>query len=83
VIAVEFSKMAGKLREMIKRNSLEKIITVVEARLEEADLCIPNNSVDLIISEWMGYTLFYERMFDSVIFARDKYLKIGGHMIPD
>ena len=30
--------------------------------------------VDIIISEWMGYFLFYESMLDTVIFARDKWL---------
>ena len=32
------------------------------------------SQVDIIVSEWMGYFLFYESMLDSVIFARDKYL---------
>ena len=39
--------------------------------------------VDVIVSEWMGYCLFYEAMFDSVIFARDNFLKSGGIMIPN
>ena len=39
--------------------------------------------VDIIVSEWMGYCLFYEAMFDSVIFARDAFLKKGGIMIPN
>lgn len=39
--------------------------------------------VDIIISEWMGYFLLYESMLDSVMFARDKYLKKGGKMLPD
>jgi hypothetical protein len=33
-----------------------------------------SSQVDIIVSEWMGYFLFYESMLDSVIFARDKYL---------
>ena len=28
--------------------------------------------IDCIVSEWMGYCLLYEAMFDSIIFARDK-----------
>ena len=28
--------------------------------------------VDIIISEWMGYCLFYESMLDTVLYARDK-----------
>ena len=39
--------------------------------------------VDIIISEWMGYFLLRESMLDSVIYARDKYLKKStGLMFP-
>ena len=31
----------------------------------------------------MGYFLLYESMLDTVLLARDKYLKPGGHMFPD
>ena len=31
----------------------------------------------------MGYCLFYESMLDSVLFARDKWLRPGGLMFPD
>ena len=37
----------------------------------------------MIISEWMGYFLLYESMFDSVMFARDKWLCEGGIMLPN
>ena len=30
--------------------------------------------VDVIISEWMGYFLFYESMLPTLIYARDKWL---------
>ena len=30
--------------------------------------------VDIIISEWMGYCLFYESMLNTVLYARDKWL---------
>jgi len=30
--------------------------------------------VDAIVSEWMGHFLIFERMLDSVIYARDKFL---------
>ena len=39
--------------------------------------------VDIIVSEWMGYCLFYESMLDSVLFARDKLLASDGLMFPD
>lgn len=38
--------------------------------------------VDIIVSEWMGYCLLFEAMFDSVLWARDRYLVPGGLMVP-
>lgn len=38
---------------------------------------------DIIISEWMGYFLFYECMIDTIIHARNVYLKKGGYMFPN
>ena len=40
--------------------------------------------VDVIVSEWMGFYLLHESMLDSVMFARDKYLKKDprGIMLP-
>ena len=38
--------------------------------------------VDIIISEWMGYFLLRESMLDSVLVARDKFLKPGGALYP-
>lgn len=47
------------------------------------ELVVPVEKVDIIISEWMGYFLLYESMLDSVLWARDKYLKQGGRMLPN
>ena len=57
------------------------VITLVKGKLEEAEL--PIQQFDIIISEWMGYFLLYESMLDTVLLARDKYLKPGGLMFPD
>ncbi|KAG7225724.1 hypothetical protein INR49_012310 [Caranx melampygus] len=54
---------------------------VYGGKVEEVEL--PVEKVDIIISEWMGYCLFYESMLNTVIFARDKWLKPGGLMFPD
>lgn len=56
-------------------------ITLVKGKLEEAEL--PIKEFDIIISEWMGYFLLYESMLDTVLLARDKYLKPGGLIFPD
>lgn len=31
----------------------------------------------------MGYFLLYESMFDSVLYARDKWLRKGGILLPN
>ncbi|CAD7936059.1 unnamed protein product, partial [Amoebophrya sp. A120] len=46
-------------------------------------LPIDRNSVDIIISEWMGYLLLYESMCDVIVNCRDLYLKPDGLMFPD
>lgn len=56
-------------------------ITLVKGKLEEVQL--PFEQFDIIISEWMGYFLLYESMLDTVLLARDKYLKPDGLIFPD
>jgi type I protein arginine methyltransferase len=53
----------------------------VKGKLEEVEL--PIKEFDIIISEWMGYFLLYESMLDTVLLARDKYLKPEGLLFPD
>ncbi|CAE8616029.1 unnamed protein product, partial [Polarella glacialis] len=38
--------------------------------------------VDIIISEWMGNFLLKEAMLDTVLLARDRFLKPGGALYP-
>lgn len=49
---------------------------MIRGKVEEIEL--PVEKVDVIVSEWMGYCLFYESMLDTVIFARDKWLVREG-----
>jgi type I protein arginine methyltransferase len=53
----------------------------VKGKLEDTEL--PIKQFDIIISEWMGYFLLYESMLDTVLEARDRYLKPGGLIFPD
>ena len=80
VIAVDNSAIIDKARSIVFTNSLSPPITLLRGRVEEVTL--PAEKVDIIISEWMGYALLYEAMLDSVIWARDKYLKEDGLMVP-
>ena len=47
------------------------------------ELPIARNSADVLVSEWMGYALLFESMLDSVLLARDRWLKPGGAVLPD
>jgi protein arginine N-methyltransferase 1 len=82
VYAIENAEIALYAEEIIKQNNLSDKITVIKGKMEEIKL--PVDTVDIIISEWMGYCLLYESMLDSVLWARDKYLvKTGGKILPD
>lgn len=47
------------------------------------EVVLPVEKVDIIISEWMGYFLFYESMLDTVLWARDRWLTPEGLIFPD
>uniref|UniRef100_A0A8C5M596 type I protein arginine methyltransferase n=1 Tax=Leptobrachium leishanense TaxID=445787 RepID=A0A8C5M596_9ANUR len=81
VYGIECSSVADYSEKIIKANHLDNIITIFRGKVEEVEL--PVDKVDIIITEWMGYCLFYESMLNTVIFARDKWLKPGGLMFPD
>ena len=55
------------------------IISVIQGTIETVEL---PEKVDIIVSEWMGYFLLRESMLDSVLVARDKFLKPGGALYP-
>lgn len=79
---MEASNIAEIARQIVKENNYESVIEVFHQRIE--DFALPPNAdkVDILISEWMGFYLLHEGMLDSVIFARDKFLKSDGLMFP-
>jgi len=79
VYAVEASAMAKNAEKLIAGNGLQHIIEVVNGRVEEVD--IPEK-VDVLISEPMGNLLLSERMIESYVAARDRFLRPGGLMLP-
>ncbi|KAF6755854.1 arginine N-methyltransferase 3 [Ephemerocybe angulata] len=82
VIAVDASDIGEKAKKIVKANGFEDVITVVRGKVEDITLPDGITQVDIIISEWMGYALLYESMLDSVLIARDRFLKPGGVMAP-
>lgn len=82
IYAVEASNLAALSKEVIKENDFEDVVQVFNCRIE--DFQLPNNQkVDIIVSEWMGFYLLHEAMLDSVLLARDRFLKPGGLLFPD
>ncbi|TDH65520.1 hypothetical protein CCR75_007621 [Bremia lactucae] len=79
VYAVEATNIAHQARKVISANGQDHIITVIQSKMEDVEL---PEKVDVIVSEWMGYFLLRESMFDSVIVARDRWLKADGSMFP-
>ena len=83
VYGVDNADIIQAAKDIIQRNGLSSKITLIHKKIEDLeDADIPEGKVDIIISEWMGYFLLYESMLDSVIDARDKWLKKGGTILP-
>ncbi|CDO72229.1 hypothetical protein BN946_scf184970.g81 [Trametes cinnabarina] len=83
VFAIDASDIAEKAAQIVKDNELDDIITVIRGKVEDIKLPEGYDHVDIIVSEWMGYALLYESMLDSVISARDRFLRPdGGIMAP-
>lgn len=85
VIAIDCSHIVDSAIKIVEENKMSHKVKVIKSKIEDLDK-LPNGytKVDIIISEWMGYCLFYESMLDTVIYARDKWLvKKGGLLFPD
>eukprot|EP00467_Chlorarachnion_reptans_P017442 CAMPEP_0114513164 /NCGR_PEP_ID=MMETSP0109-20121206/15405_1 /TAXON_ID=29199 /ORGANISM="Chlorarachnion reptans, Strain CCCM449" /LENGTH=192 /DNA_ID=CAMNT_0001692981 /DNA_START=85 /DNA_END=660 /DNA_ORIENTATION=+ len=81
VFGIECAEIYHKAKKIVEDNGFQDTITLIKGKVEE--ITLPVDSVDIIISEWMGYFLLYESMLDTVLFARDKWLAKGGHIFPD
>lgn len=79
VYAVEATNMAKHARKLIEANGFGDVIEVHETMVENLRI---DEQVDVIVSEWMGYFLLRESMLESVLHARDKFLKPGGSLFP-
>ncbi|KAF3322801.1 histone-arginine methyltransferase CARM1 [Carex littledalei] len=80
VYAVEASEMAEYAQKLISGNpSLGQRITVIKGKVEEVEL---PEKADILISEPMGTLLVNERMLESYIIARDRFLTPSGKMFP-
>lgn len=80
VYAVEASEMAEYARKLVSGNPLfGQRITIVKGKVEEVEL---PEKADILISEPMGTLLVNERMLESYVIARDRFLAPNGKMFP-
>ena len=70
----------GKVEELLKRADVGGDESGDDVNNENV---LRKHSFDVLVSEWMGYALLFESMFDTVIEARDFLLKPGGAILPD
>jgi protein arginine N-methyltransferase 1 len=83
VIGIDMSTIVEQAKKIVEVNGLADKVTIIRGKVEEVQLPEGVDKVDIIISEWMGYCLFYESMLDTVLYARDKWLAPDGLMFPD
>ena len=79
VYAIDNANIIYQAEKIMRNNGFENI-ECIKGKMEEIEL---PEKVDIIISEWMGYCLLYESMMQTVLYARDKYLKQDGLILPD
>nr|XP_003700404.1 PREDICTED: protein arginine N-methyltransferase 6 [Megachile rotundata] len=81
IYAIEASNLIKLTEQVVKENNLDNNITLIHSRIEDID-SNDLEKVDIIISEWMGFYLVHEGMLNSVLFARDNFLKENGMLFP-
>ncbi len=79
VYAVEQSAIAQAAANLVKANGLADVVKIFRGPV--AELTLPE-SVDVLVSEWLGNLAFVEGMLEDVLKARDAHLKRNGRMIP-
>lgn len=80
VYAVEASDMARCAQALVDGNPFARgKIEVIQGKLEK--IALPEK-VDVIVSEPIGFLLVHERMIETYVAARDRFLKPGGLMMP-
>uniref|UniRef100_A0A8C5NX36 Protein arginine N-methyltransferase 2 n=1 Tax=Jaculus jaculus TaxID=51337 RepID=A0A8C5NX36_JACJA len=79
VYAVEASEMAQHTGQLVMQNGFADTITVFQQKVE--DVVLPEK-VDVLVSEWMGTCLLFEFMIESILYARDAWLKEDGIIWP-
>ena len=80
VLAVDMDVPPGA-EDVARSNGFADRVQFFKGRIQDIEL--PVDSVDVIVSEWMGGLLLMEDMLPVVLYARDRWLKPGGILLPD
>merc|ERR1711998_266544 len=72
VYSIEASGLATLLQENMKKNHLGDTVEVIQAMAENVKL---PEKADVIVSEAFGYFAVFERMLETWLLARDRFLK--------
>lgn len=80
VYMVEPEPVVNVAKAAARANGFEATAIALQGRIE--DLKLPE-AVDLIVSAFTGNLLFSEDLLPSLFYARDHFLKPGGHLLPD
>ncbi len=80
VYLVEPASIIDTTKMIIKANNLSDRVECIAGKIEEIEL---PEKVDLITSVFTGNFLLSEDLLPSLFYARDKFLRPGGKLIPD
>jgi hypothetical protein len=80
VYCVEPSQVITHVQALAAANGVAGRMEALRGRIEVVD--VPEQ-VDVLVSVFTGNLLFTEGLLPSLYYARDRYLKTGGAMIPD
>jgi SAM-dependent methyltransferase len=79
VYAVEQTAVAVLAQDLAAANGVADVVNVIQGDVMDVQ---PPESVDVIVSEWLGGFGIDEGLLAPVIAARDRWLKPSGVMIP-
>ena len=74
--------MALSARTLVEANGFGHIIEVINTKIEDIPQDTIGKNVDVIVSEPLGTFLLNERMLETYVIAREKFLKEDGKMFP-
>jgi hypothetical protein len=79
VYLVEQEDVIAVADENVRANGLQDVVTCIHGRIQNVQLPEP---ADVIVSALTGNFLLSEDLIPTLLYARDRFLKPGGTMIP-